>query len=77
MIFRSSLPAALNRARRAQSKRDLKASDTAAAAPACVPAIVPGFGALSGIVKTSGSKIGGLPGMGLDGVMVEEVGNSM
>lgn len=39
--------------------------------------MVPAFGALSGMVKTIGSGIGGLPGLGFAGVMIEEVGKRM
>jgi len=35
---------------------------------------VPGLGAVSGIVKTMGSGIGGEPGLGREGVILEFLG---
>lgn len=64
-------PAVLNLALRAQSKSDLKSSETADAATASRPAIVPGLGALSGIVKTMGSGVGGAPATGFEGGIIE------
>jgi hypothetical protein len=52
----------------------LKSSETADAADASAPDIVPDLGAESGIVKTIGSGVEGDPGTGLLGVMRDEVG---
>lgn len=38
---------------------------------------MPGLGALSAIVNTMGSGMGGLPGAGLEGVIMEPCGKSM
>jgi hypothetical protein len=39
--------------------------------------MLPGLGALSEMVKTSGSGVGGLPGVGFKGVMMEDLGKRM
>lgn len=43
----------------AQWKSDLYSSENEEALPASTPPIVPSFGAVDGIVKTSGSSVGG------------------
>lgn len=52
----------------------MKSSATADAAAASGPLIVPGFGALSGMVKTMGSGVGGAPVAGRVGVIMEFLG---
>jgi hypothetical protein len=41
------------------------------------PLMVPGLGAVSGMVKTMGSGIGGAPGAGREGVMLDVRGKRM
>jgi hypothetical protein len=77
MIFKSCLSATLNLVRSAQSNNVLKSSETAEAAAESEPEMVPGLGALSEIVKTSGSGTGGLPGLGFAGVIIEDLGKRM
>lgn len=64
-------PAAFNLVVIAQLKSVFESSDTAAAAPASSPPIVPAFGAASEIVKTKGSGMGGAPSTRREGVVVE------
>ncbi len=74
MILRFFFPTAFRRVEIAQFKRVLKSSETADAAAASRPLMVPGLGALSGMVKTRGSGVGGEPGAGFEGVYIEFLG---
>lgn len=71
------LPAIFRRVERAQSKSVLYSSETAAAAFASAPVMVPGLGAVCGMVKTRVSGVGGALVEGFEGVIVEFLGKRM